>query len=48
MKRRLLPKGKMNVLVDSKGMFAATNDPNPVRWVKSGPNSYVVDPKWKP
>lgn len=44
---RLLPHPQMNVLVDKDGFFAATNDPNPVRWIKRADGSYVVDPKWE-
>lgn len=44
----LLPEGQANVLVNSNGVFVATNDPNPVRWVEVSPDTYAIDPSWNP
>lgn len=44
----ILPDGQMNVLVDSNGVFVATNQANPRRWKKivnaDGSESYVAVP----
>ena len=38
---------EINVLVNSDGVFVATNDPNPVRWIEVSPGTYAVDPNWE-